>query len=138
VVTASTVVGAETSERLRPRIPLRTTSCPVAQKGVAGEAGGETGQLVVRSGILGRKRSLVSAPTTVDAVTTRLADGVQLDPRAQASLEEIREALLAFNAVQYSRSGEIDASTLDAALERGTAALRRLRVSALWPVRTAS
>jgi hypothetical protein len=111
---------------------------PVTQKVVDAGAKSQTGQLIVRSGIFGRTRSLVSAPTTADAITRWVADGAPVDPRAQATLEEIRASLLSFNAVHYGRNGELDTTELDAALERAAAALRGLRFAARWPVRATS
>lgn len=120
--------------RIAAAIALRR---PVAQKVIDAGTEGQTGQLLVRSGPFGRKRSLVSAPTTVDAISSRLADRAPIEARTQATFEEIRAALLAFNAVQYGRSGELDTATLDAALECGAGAVRRLRTSARWDVRAA-
>jgi hypothetical protein len=111
---------------------------PVTQKVVDGRAEGQTGQLIVRCGIFGRKRSLVSAPTTADAITRRFAEGAPVEPRVQATLEDIREALLTFNGAHYGRNGELDTTALDAALERAAGALRGLRFAALWPVRATS
>jgi hypothetical protein len=42
-----------------------------------------------------------------------------------------------FSAARYSRNGHLDTSALDAALDNGAAAIRRLRVTKLWPVRKA-
>ena len=53
------------------------------------------------------------------------------------ALGEIRESLLVFNAAHYSRNGELDIAALDAALENGETALRRMRFATRWPVRTA-
>ena len=52
-------------------------------------------------------------------------------------LEGIRESLRVFSAARYGRNGNLNAELLDQALEEGGNALRRLRVAALWPVRTA-
>jgi hypothetical protein len=111
---------------------------PVTQSVVDTGATGQTGQFIVRSGIFGRKHSLVSASTTADAINRRFADGAPVNSRAQATLEEIREALLTFNAVHYGRNGELHVSELNASLERAADALRGLRLAALWPVRATS
>ena len=40
-----------------------------------------------------------------------------------------------FNAARYSRNDHLDATALDTTLENGTGAIRRLRVTKLWPMR---
>lgn len=52
-------------------------------------------------------------------------------------LEELSESLRVFAAARYSRSGGLDVSALDAALDTGTRALRRLYAMIQWPARTA-
>ena len=49
---------------------------------------------------------------------------------------DLQESLVAFRAAHYARSGKLDTVALDTALENGTSALKKLRVSKLWPVRT--
>lgn len=109
----------------------------VAQRTVGAGVGGQTGQLAVRRGMLARKRALVSAATTAGAIAGQLANGHVPEPRVRTALEEIRDSLRVFNATHYSRNGHLDATALDGALDHGASALRRLRVSTLWPVRTA-
>jgi hypothetical protein len=109
----------------------------VAQTMVDRDAEGRTGQLKVRRGGLSRKRALVSAPTTADAIARQLADGAAPEPRTRLALGEIRESLLVFNATHYRRNGQPDITALDAALAHGEAALRRMRFTTRWPVRTA-
>jgi hypothetical protein len=109
----------------------------VAQTMVDRAAEGRTGQLKVRKGILSRKRALVSAPITADAIARQLADGAAPEPRTRLALGEIRESLLVFNAAHYRRNGQLDVTALDAALAHGEAALRRMRFTTRWRVRTA-
>ena len=109
----------------------------VAQTMVDRDVEGRTGQLKVRKGILSRKRALVSASTTADAISRQLANGMAPAPRTRTALGEIRESLLVFNAAHYKRNGQLDIAALDAALDHGETALRRVRFSARWPVRTA-
>lgn len=52
-------------------------------------------------------------------------------------LEELSESLGVFAAARYSRSGDLEASALGAALDTGTHALRRLYAMIQWPARTA-
>ena len=109
----------------------------VAQTVVDRDVEGRTGQLKVRKGKLSRKRTLVSAPTTADAIARQLANGTAPEPRTRMALDEIRESLIVFNAAHYRRNGQLDVTALDAALDQGETALRRMRFSARWPVRTA-
>lgn len=60
-----------------------------------------------------------------------------MDPRMRMTLDEISESLGVFEPARYSRSGDLDASALDAALDTGTRALRRLYAMNQWPARTA-
>jgi hypothetical protein len=112
---------------------------PVAQALVDMDVPGREGQLVLRKGILRPRRALISAPTTADAIARPLANGNGKGPgpRTQAMLEEIRASLRVFNAVRYSRNGHVDTTGLDAALDNGATAIRRLRFAKRWPVRTA-
>jgi len=111
----------------------------VAQTVVDRDVDGRTGQLKVRKGRLSRKRTLVSAPTTADAIARQLANGTAPEPRTRLALGEIRESLLVFNAAHYRRNGQLDVTALDAALDHGETALRRMRFSTRWPwpIRTA-
>jgi hypothetical protein len=111
----------------------------VAQTVVDRDVDGRTGQLKVRKGRLSRKRTLVSAPTTADAIARQLANGTAPGPRTRMALDEIRESLIVFNAAHYRRNGQLDVTALDAALDHGETALRRMRFSTRWrwPIRTA-
>jgi len=109
----------------------------VAQTMVDRDVEGRTGQLKVRKGILSRKRALVSASTTADAISRQLANGMAPAPRTRMALGEIRESLLVFNAAHYRRNGQLDITALDAALDHGETALRRVRFATRWSVRTA-
>ncbi len=112
---------------------------PVAQRVVDGRVAAQDGQLTIRKGYLSAQRVLMSAATTPAAVAARLADpkGATLDPRLRMTLEELGESLRVFAAVRYSRGGDLEAAELDARLETGIAALRRLYVMQQWPARTA-
>lgn len=112
---------------------------PVAQELVDMRVPGREGQLALRKGILRPKRALISAPTTAAALARELANGNgrQSDARTHAMLEEILDSLRVFDTARYSRNGQLDAAALDTALEQGTRAIRRLRVTKLWPMRAA-
>jgi hypothetical protein len=110
---------------------------PVAQEYVAAHTPERSGQVAVRTGFLRRKRALVSAPTTPVAIANRIGNGPSGGAQSRVNLEQIGDALKAFSSATYGRSAEPDPSTLNAELENAVSAIRRLRVSSLWPMRTA-
>ena len=112
---------------------------PLAQTVVDRHVPGREGQLVLPKGMLRQERALISSRTTAGAMASQLAngDGQGPDARAQATLEDIRDSLHVFNAARYGRNGDLDAGALDIALDNGTSAIRRLRFTKLWPMRTA-
>jgi hypothetical protein len=95
------------------------------------------GQLALRKGILRPKRVLVSAPTTSDALDRyrASANGNAPSKRTQMALEDLREPLRTLSAARYGRNGQFDLAALDQSLASGRAALRRLRIATLWPMR---
>jgi hypothetical protein len=93
------------------------------------------GQLAVRTGLLRRRRAVLSAPTTPRAIAEHLGKNHSRS-RTGVSLKQLGEALQVFGAARYGRDGQIDAAALDSALHEGASAVRRLRVNTLWPVRT--
>ena len=93
------------------------------------------GQLAVRAGLLRRRRAVLSAPTTPRAVAEQLGRN-HSGPRAGATLKQLGDALQVFSAARYGRDSQVDAAVLDSALDEGSSAVRRLRVTSLWPVRT--
>jgi hypothetical protein len=113
---------------------------PVAQSVVDPQVPGREGQLVLRKGLFRRRRALVSASTTADAITRGLtkSNGAGPSPSRKATLEEIRDSLLVFNAARYGRNGHFETAELDRALDNGASALRRLRLAKLWPGRSAA
>lgn len=111
-------------------------SRPVAQRPADGDATAREGQLAVRHGLLGRRRVLISAAMTGDAIDrVRGATGGARPPDSQV-LDAIRDALTGLNALRYGRGGT-DALELDRVLDRGGAAVRRLRAARRWPARVA-
>jgi hypothetical protein len=111
---------------------------PVTQAQVAVNVPKRAGQFTVPKGILRSTRTSLSAPITADAIDRyRAMDHAGLsNGRSQQMLEPIRESLRVFSTARYGRNGNLNAELLDQALEDGGNALRRLRVAALWPVRT--
>lgn len=112
---------------------------PIAHSPVDANVPAREGQLALRKGILSRKRILVSAPTTSDAVERYRANGNGQAPngRMQAMVEDLCESLQTFSTVRYGRNGKVDTAALDRALENGRIALQRLRRATLWPMRAA-
>lgn len=112
---------------------------PVAQTLVDLKVPMREGQLTVRTGIVRRKRILLSAPITSAAFERYRVNGNGEAPtgRSQTMLDELHESLLAFSAVRYGRNGSVEPAALDRALEDGRTALRRLRLAKLWPMRAA-
>ena len=111
---------------------------PVTQDFVTREARQRSGQLTLRTGLLRRKRAVLSAPTTAMAVATRLQQEPPAGVQARVNLEQIGDALKVFGAASYGRAPEPDGSALNTTLDNAVDAIRRLRVSALWPMRTAN
>jgi hypothetical protein len=110
---------------------------PVAQTLVAVDTPPRDGQLALRHGMLRRRHALVSASVTAEAID-RLRSAANGGPPAGASrdiVDPIREALAELNAVRYGRAGEIDVQALTRTVDSGCQALRRLRMTQLWPAR---
>jgi hypothetical protein len=110
----------------------------VAQEQVDKHVAAREGQLVLRSGILRPKHALVSTPTTPKTMAKSVDDGNGLTVRGAATLAEIRNSLGLFSAARYGRNGHLETGALDAALDEGTGAIRRLRIARRWPARTAT
>jgi len=114
-------------------------SQPVTHRLVDVDAPTREGQIALRQGILRRKRALVSASMTADAIDRLRTVGNGNRPTAatQEGLDQIRESLLVLNAARYGRNRSLDAGELDRTLDNGSNALRRLRRARLWPARAA-
>jgi hypothetical protein len=95
------------------------------------------GQLAVRTGLIRRKRALVSAATTPAVISGRMQAGDIRGAQARVNVEQISDALKAFGAATYGRAAESDTLTLNSAVDTAISAIRRLRISSLWPMRTA-
>jgi len=113
---------------------------PVAQTLVARDVPTRDGQIVLRHGLLRQRHALVSASITADAIDRLRAAGNGNRPAdvSQDALDQIRQALIALNAVRYGRVGSVDVQALDRTLDDGCNALRRLRLAHLWPARAVS
>jgi hypothetical protein len=109
---------------------------PVAQEFVPADTPERSGQLAVRTGVVRRRRALVSAATTPVAIASRIENGAVQGAQARVNLEHISDALKAFGSVTYGRR-EPDPSALNGVLDNAVSAIRRLRFSSFWPMRTA-
>jgi hypothetical protein len=111
---------------------------PVTQDFVGSDAVEREGQVTVRKGWIRPRRVLLSASVTSKVIASHLGNGRALRANSRARLESIADALGVFSAASYGRNGNADASALDAAVESSRDAIRSLRASARWPMRTAS
>ena len=110
---------------------------PVAQQYVDAGTAERPGQLSVRTGVIRRKRAVVSAATTPLTIAGRMQTAGIRGAQARVNVEQIADALRAFGTATYSRNAEPDPVTLNSAVDTATAAIRRLRFSSFWPMRTA-
>ncbi len=112
---------------------------PVAQAIVAPHVAPREGQLALRKGLLGSRRSLVSNATTAETIarSMKAAGGRPLNARTEAILRELESALGVLSTARYGRTASYDSATLDAAFDRGIGALEKLRLAKMWPMRTA-
>jgi hypothetical protein len=110
---------------------------PVAQSIVGGAVVPREGQIALRKGLLGRRRSMVSTATTPGGIARSLAstNGHAPNARTEALLKEFEESLGVISRARYGRDGALNGSALDAAFESGVSALRRLRTRKAWPMR---
>jgi hypothetical protein len=113
---------------------------PVAQSLVEGPVRPREGQLVLRRGLLGKRRSLISNATTPGMIARTIANGNgrprTSSAQTQAMLKELEESLTILSAARYSRNGKLDNSRLNDAFDTGIGVLKKLRTGAMWPVRT--
>ena len=98
----------------------------------AGRAAEREGQLLVRQGLVRRRRLVVSASTTSGAVERALADPFTT-LRSRGALESLRNALQALSGAAYGRSSELDTIALDRALSDSADAVKQLRMRSLLP-----
>jgi hypothetical protein len=111
---------------------------PVAQTLVDPGVPVREGQVALRLGLLRRKHAMISASTTASDLNG--APGRSHGRRAAAvgpALEDIRDSLRIFSEARYRPDARVDGATLDEAFGRVASAIRRLRVTTLWPNRMA-
>lgn len=132
--TSTLAARALTPFRVAGAIALKQ---PVAQTLVTVDTPPRDGQLALRHGLLRRRHAVVSASMTADAID-RVRSAANGGPRpgvSQDIVEPIREALAALNAVRYGRAAEVDVEALTRTVDSGSKAVRRLRMTQLWPAR---
>ena len=110
---------------------------PVAQQYVSSGTAERPGQLSVRTGLIRRKRAVVSAAMTPLAIAGRMQTADIRGAQARVNVEQIADALKVFAAATYSRGAEPDPTTLNSAVDTAAGAIRRLRFGSIWPMRTA-
>lgn len=108
---------------------------PVGQLFVSAEMRPHEGQVQAQTGLLRPRRALLAASTTPSAIDKALANGQALSERRRQLVQPLADALRAFGAVGYGRTGEADAIALGSALSAGTDAIKQLRTATLWPMR---
>src|SRR5688572_19307752 len=103
----------------------------VAQRHVTNVASGRVGQIEVRSGLLRRKRVLLSAATTPAALMAAIE--TSSGAASRETLQPILEALQLFSTAVYGRAGEADTVALSTAVDNAAAPVRRLWLRSLIP-----
>ena len=88
------------------------------------------GQLEVRSGLLRRKRVLLSAATTPASLLTALENRPGV---SRSTVQPIMDALQQFGGAVYGRAGETDAIALNNAVDEALVAVRSLWTRSLNP-----
>jgi hypothetical protein len=98
----------------------------------AGRTSEREGQLLVRQGLIRRRRLVVSASTTSGTVERALSDP-DAALRARGALESLRSALTTLSVAAYGRASELDTMALDRALSDSVDAAKQLRLRSLVP-----
>jgi hypothetical protein len=125
----------------RALAPLRVASAvalgrAVAQEAVEPDATAREGQVPLRTGLLRRRQRMISAAITASRTTDGARDGTTPEgPRARGTSlpQALDEAVRVFSTARYSRSGQLDSSTLDEALDGAEREIRRLRIRWMRP-----
>jgi len=102
----------------------------VAQLHVQNGEAERVGQLEVRSGLLRRKRVLLSAATTPASLLAALENRPGV---SRATVQPIMDALQQFGGAVYGRAGEADAIALNNAVDEALVAVRSLWTRSLNP-----
>ena len=111
----------------------------VAQSPAEPDAPVHAGQVPLTTGVIRKRRALISAATTLETLERALANPVTgrgAGARA-GTLDDIRLGLSVFSRSRYGRDATLDATALDDALDKGAGGIRRLRRMSAWPMRAA-
>jgi hypothetical protein len=122
------VVGSYATGRKVSKIVQPPTPIPQAQI---------EGQLVMRTGMPPKRKTVVVSGAATPAIVAREAarlNAMGHTKRAQ-ELEQLEQALSAFNAAQYTQAGKFDDVALDEGLTSGFSLLRRLQIEQMWPMK---
>ena len=125
-ITALRVAAAFALGRPVARRVVGADPSPLASEGA--------GELVLKSGWLGRKQVAVSGAPTPRSIAQERARGLGSAKRAE-TLESLDRALGQFTAGQYGRAETLDSAALDEALTAGRAAVRRVAIDQMWLMR---
>jgi hypothetical protein len=111
---------------------------PVAQAIVDSRVRPREGQLALRKGLFGQRRSLVSNATTRETIARSMAsaNGRDIDARTEALLKQFEDSLTVLSTARYGRSTTFESAVLNDAFDNGLSALKNLRVAKMWPMRT--
>jgi hypothetical protein len=107
---------------------------PVAQQFVGADARERSGQLSVRTGVLRRRRALLSASITPRTIATQLQQAPPAGAQARTDLEQLADALAVFGTAGYGRPTELEGATLSTTLEHAVPVIQRIRRRTLWPI----
>ena len=105
----------------------------VAQLHVTNGAVERLGQLDVRTGLLKRRKVLLSAATTPAALLAAIEN--RTGAASRETLQPIMDALQQFNVAVYGRAGEADSMSLTNAVDSASEAVSRLWTRSLIPFR---
>jgi hypothetical protein len=128
----------------RALAPLRLAAAvgvgrPIAQAPTIGSTALRDGQVLVRSGVIRRRRVIVSGAAGAETVVRSLgapSSNGRPPARTSAELDAIADSLRVFSAARYGRNGTLDTTALEAALANAEDAIRKLSLKALLPFKT--
>ena len=96
----------------------------------------EDGRLIMKIGWPRGKRLAISGAVTAQGVALeRARTSVRPNPRREAQLEALGQALTVLTAAQYGRDAALDDAALDKALAAGSGLVRRVMLEQTWPMK---
>jgi hypothetical protein len=91
----------------------------------------------MRTGLPPKRKTVAVSGAATTAIVAREAtrlNAIGHTKRAQ-ELEQLEQALSAFNAAQYTQAGTFDEVALDEGLTNGVSLVRRLQLEQTWPMK---